>query len=102
MALDVEIKLERVDNRRVHTGARVAVAAAIGSRGAHGEESGMVALLDDDKGDVRLVVDVEAAAAGAQRGDLGLEDVGELAFRDAIAVDQDARGLLSTAKIILR
>lgn len=98
VALDVEIELERVDNRRVHTGARVAVATSVGSCGAHREEAGVVALLDHDKSDVWLVIDVEAAAAGAQRGDLGLEDVGKLALRDAVAVDQDALGLLSTAK----
>lgn len=87
VALDVEIKLERVDNRRVNTSARVAVAAAIGGRGAHREEAGVVALLNNDKGDVRLIVGFEVAATSAQRGDLGLEDFGELALGDAVAVD---------------
>ena len=98
VALDVEIKLERVDNRRVDTGARVAVATAIGSCGAQGKEAGVVSLLDNDKGDVRLVVGLEAAATSAQRGDLRLEDAGKLALGDTIAVDQDALGLLSAAE----
>lgn len=88
MTLDVEVELNRVHNRSVDNSARSTVAAPVGVLLAHGEEASVVALLDSDVGERGLVLGIEVLAGRAEGVDLDSRELGELAFGEAIAIDQ--------------
>lgn len=100
MALDIKVELKGVDDHGVDASARLAVAAAIGALGVHGEEPGMVALLDDHIGDFWVVVGLQAVASCTDTGNLGFQHGRELALRDSVAVDQDTLRFLSTSRFL--
>ena len=65
------------------------------------EEPRVVALLDDDEGDARLVAHLELHARFADSAQLERERLAELALADAVAVEDAARRLEARAAVEL-
>lgn len=88
-----------MDNVGIDNGTRQAVAAAVRIALIHGEEAGVVALLNDNKCESRLVVLIQACASGTNLGNFTLQDFLELAFRDTITVEEDTFRLLTAGLV---
>ena len=85
-----EIVLRRMGHQRVDHRARRYIFASTALVGRIvWEEPSVVALLDDDKSDGRLVVLLQAPTGSLDGGQLPLKHFGELAFADAVAVEED-------------
>mmetsp|Transcript_16847 Transcript_16847/g.32283 ORF Transcript_16847/g.32283 Transcript_16847/m.32283 type:complete len:478 (-) Transcript_16847:1075-2508(-) len=102
VAAQVEIKLVRMANLRVHHSTRQNVAAGVRLVGV-GEEDGVVPLLHDDVRDFRGVLGVRSAHLVArllQQRHLLANDRLELGLRHAVAVHDEALGLLAAVVVV--
>lgn len=101
MAAQIEIELRRVGDAYVDGRARRNVAAfarlflLVGA-----EETRVMALLYDDKCDARLVVALQFDAGLADRRQFVLEQLQELTFGNAVAIQDDAVGFVTAGRFV--
>lgn len=90
MALQIKVKLGRMDNHSVDHRPWKAIATCITHPGSHGKEFGVVALLNDNKGQVRIVILAEPLERVLQSHDFLSAHLRELTLGHTIAVEEDS------------
>lgn len=93
VALQIKVKFGWVDNHCVDNRPRRAVAPGVAHAGSHRKEFGMVALLNIDKGQLRIVILIKPLERVLQGCDFLSSHLRELTLAHTIAVEKDPRGV---------
>jgi hypothetical protein len=80
----------RMRNIGIDNGASRAIASTVGVATFSREESCVMTFGNNDESDVGTITLLESLAGRTEGFDFSLDDVGELAFRDTIAEEQNA------------